>query len=449
MTRVFVFSLLMLCAAPLCADEPTAPLAAVELEDGDSLVFLGDSITHQCLYTQYVEDYLYTRFPGKRFRIHNAGVGGARAWDALQRFDDDVAKYQPKYVTILLGMNDGTYVPYREEIFQTYRTDMTELLDRLEAIGATAIPMTPTMFDSRAARASNRARPEESVLLYNSVLAYYGTWLREVALDRGLGFVDMWGPLNNITWEERKSDPDFTLIKDAVHPGASGQVVMATAVINDLGFPRQVSNIRIAKTPAGEWTAKATGGELSNLEETEQGLRFTWKANSLPWVVPEDAALGAKLTRLGHRLSREAVEIHGLAAGRYELVIDGEVVGTYSADALGRHIELQENALTPQHRQAAQVAAINQERNAGPVRGLRGEWSKFQQFARIRRSAEMDPSNASVQQQLKDAEARIEGMAERVAEHEAAAKALEDKIFEVNQPVERTYELRRVAAKAK
>jgi hypothetical protein len=32
-------------------------LPRMELKDGDSMVFLGDSITHQCLYPQYVEDF--------------------------------------------------------------------------------------------------------------------------------------------------------------------------------------------------------------------------------------------------------------------------------------------------------------------------------------------------------------------------------------------------------
>ena len=81
----------------------------IELKDGDTFVFLGDSITHQCLYTQYVEDYFYTRMPKVRIHFHNAGVGGDRAQNALDRFEDDVAAFKPKYVTILLGMNDGAY----------------------------------------------------------------------------------------------------------------------------------------------------------------------------------------------------------------------------------------------------------------------------------------------------------------------------------------------------
>ena len=88
-------------------EELAAPLAKLQLADGDTLVFLGDSITHQCLYTQYVEDYFYTRLPKARIRFHNSGVGGDRAIDALNRFDRDVAFYKPKYVTVLLGMNDG------------------------------------------------------------------------------------------------------------------------------------------------------------------------------------------------------------------------------------------------------------------------------------------------------------------------------------------------------
>ena len=44
----------------------------VVLKDGDTVVFLGDSITHQCLYTQYLEDFFYTRMPGVHIRFHNS-----------------------------------------------------------------------------------------------------------------------------------------------------------------------------------------------------------------------------------------------------------------------------------------------------------------------------------------------------------------------------------------
>ena len=125
-----LFALVPLIAATAHA-ETKAPLGKLDLADGDCLVFLGDSITHQRLYTQYVEDFLYTRFPKMRIKTHNAGVGGAKAWDALERLDRDVAAYKPKYVTVLLGMNDGRYQSYNEEIWQTYHDDMTTLVDRL------------------------------------------------------------------------------------------------------------------------------------------------------------------------------------------------------------------------------------------------------------------------------------------------------------------------------
>jgi lysophospholipase L1-like esterase len=425
------------------ADDLQAPLAALELEEGDCIVFLGDSITHQCLYTQYVEDYFYTRLPDVRLKLHNAGVGGAQAWDALARFDDDVASYEPKYVTILLGMNDGRYQPFNQEIFDRYQQDMTELLERLESIGATPIPMTPTMFDSRAAFARNPDRNRQSATLYNSVLAYYGTWLREVALESGYGFVDMWGPLNNITLRERKSEPGFTMIPDAVHPGTVGQVVMATAIVDNLGLPRQVSNIQLI-AGGREPRANARGGELTALDWGENRIEFQWQAESLPWVVPEEAQHGAELTRLGHRLSREALEIHGLAPGRYALSIDGTAVGTYSNVQLARHIELEQNSETPQYRQAMEVAMLNKQRNEGPVRSLRGEWSRFQGFARTRRDAEAQPDNAQLQERLAELTSQIEGMEERVAQHVAAAREIEDQIFEINRPPVRTYVIEHV-----
>ncbi|MCH9791411.1 MAG: SGNH/GDSL hydrolase family protein, partial [Planctomycetes bacterium] len=323
-----------------------APLAKLDLKSGDSIVFLGDSITHQCLYTQYVEDYFYTRFPEMRLKFHNSGVGGAKAWDALARFDRDVAAYKPKYVTVLLGMNDGQYQPFNDMIFETYYKDMKELISKIEAIGAQPILMTPTMFDARAARLTKRKRNPAAIELYNSVLAYYGTWLREVAAESGFGFVDMYSPLNNITLAARQKDPTFTIIKDAVHPDPPGQVVMAYALLSDMNVQRQVSRINISKNAKGNLAATAKGGTLSDLKQTDVGVSFTWLSKSLPWVVPAEAEQGAKLTKLGHRMSQESLSIHDLPAGRYELSIDGEPVGQYTNIALARHIELQSNAKT-------------------------------------------------------------------------------------------------------
>jgi len=443
--RTFLLaSSFFLVGATASAQNLAKPVPKITLEDGDSIVFLGDSITHQCLYTQYVEDYLYTRFPSKRFRIHNAGVGGARAWDALARFDADVAAYKPKYVTILLGMNDGSYQPFNQEVFDTYKQDMTLLLDKLDGIGAISIPMTPTMFDSRASVLGKRERDPQMLREYNSVLTYYGTWLRELATDEGRGFVDMWGPLNNITFEQRKKDAKFTLIKDAVHPDAPGQVVMATAIITDLGLPRQVSNIRISQGTDGKPVVTSSGGKATNVTATEDSVSFTWTANSLPWVVPAEAQPGAVLTKLGHKLSKESLEIHDLSPGKYELRIDDDVVGVYTNVQLARHIELQENEKTPQHQQAAQVAELNKQRNAGPVRSLRGQWSQFQRYARAKRTADADPKNETAIKELEKLTAQIQGMDERVSEFNAAANKMEDEIFKINQPVARKYVIRPV-----
>lgn len=422
---------------------PAAPLERVEVHDGDCIVFLGDSITHQRLYTQYVEDYFYTRFPRQRIRLHNAGVGGARAWDALARFDADVAAYRPKYVTILLGMNDGSYTPFDQAIFDTYRRDMTELLQRIEAIGATPILMTPTMHDARAARARNANRSPEAIALYNSVLAYYGAWLREEAVEHGYGFVDLWSRLNNITFDQRKRQPDFTLITDAIHPDAPGQVVMAAALVEDAGLPRQVSRITITVNGT-QARSDADGGTLSELAVTENGVAFTWQADCLPWILPEEAQRGVELARLGHRLGREALEVHGLPRGRYALTIDGEEVGRYAAAALERRIELQGNPKTPQAAQAMEIAMLNKQRNEGPIGALRGEWLKFQQFARVKRQSEAQPDNAELREQLAGLEQQIAGMDERVAQANEAAREIEDQIFARNQPVPRRYVLQRV-----
>jgi lysophospholipase L1-like esterase len=413
----------------------------VTLHDGDTFVFLGDSITHQCLYTQYVEDYYYTRYPDKRIYFHNAGVSGDRAIDTLRRLEDDVTSFHPKYVSILIGMNDGRYTNFEDEILNTYKKDMTTLLDRLAAAEATAIIMTPTMFDLRPALAGDDWDDAEEAkqIHYNATLSFFGMWGAQQAADRGIGFVNMFEPLNRITREARTSEPLFTLIGDAVHPEADGQLVMALALLSDIGAEPLVSSLHAVRD-GRRWTVHARNGSVSDIEDGS--LAFTFKASALPWVVPEDAAQGFALAEAGAKMSRETFRVSGLKPGRYELRIDDEAVGVYDWTDLGAGIDLQGNTKTPQYAQAMEVALLNRERNDEVVQALRDTWSRIKSIHyRKARGDDDDEDDEGDGESLEEREARHFGEISVLVKR---ARKLEDAIYEINQPVAHQYSLVRV-----
>jgi len=459
-TRVWMVGVVSICAVSLtglaigagskpAAVKPAAActafktlLPSMQLKDGDTLVFLGDSITHQCLYTQYVEDFYYSRFPKLRIHFHNAGVGGDRAADALARFDADVAAYKPKYVTLLLGMNDGCYRDFDKTTFDTYQKDMSTLLGRVAAIGATAIPMTPTMFDARAKQLRHQgAEPRDTY--YNSVLALYGAWLREVAQVRGLGFVDMYAPLNQQTLDGRKKDACFTLMKDGVHPDAPGQVVMATAILGDI-CPQSIVSAIVVQEKKGQLAATAAGGKISDFQADGDRVSFTFTAAALPWVLPADATPGYVLTHAGHHYSNESIAARGLKPGKYELKIDGQPVGTYLDSQLAFRVELEANEKTPQYQQALRVALLNKDRNDKAMHPLRDLWLKVKVGRRQieQATAKNDPQLAAKKQAFQKWLA--DEFQPAAAKLQAQLREYEDQIYQANQPAPRKYELIRV-----
>src|SRR6188474_3034742 len=62
-----------------------------QVRDGDRVVFLGDSITEQRLYTTYIEAYALTRHPNWKLSFRNVGWGGDTSW-LRQRAHPDEAK---------------------------------------------------------------------------------------------------------------------------------------------------------------------------------------------------------------------------------------------------------------------------------------------------------------------------------------------------------------------
>src|SRR4051794_38094684 len=98
---------LFLAAAPAAAKAADG----FYLHDGDRVVFYGDSITDQRLYTTFTETFVVTRFPTMDVTFVHSGWGGDRVTGGGggridRRLERDVFAYKPTVVTVMLGMND-------------------------------------------------------------------------------------------------------------------------------------------------------------------------------------------------------------------------------------------------------------------------------------------------------------------------------------------------------
>ena len=409
--------------------KPVAPPkpAGLGLKDGDRFIFIGDSITHQCLYTQFVENFFYTRYPQLRIHFRNAGVSGDRAADALDRFDDDIASFKPTVATVLLGMNDGSYKNFDMPTFQTYERDMLKLMDRLDAIKCRVILMSPTMFDHQAWDAMVQKNPEKAkgrdVTNYNAVLAFYGKWAQETAQKRGYQFVDMYGPLNTFTVEQRKADPQFTLIPDAIHPAADGQLVMAYALLRQVGEGGGIlgTGVRLVD---GQWKSSNPALVTDVAGEPGRTVSYMVKTKALPWAVIADAPIGAKLTRAGHTSSQESHIVVGLKSGRYDLVINGQKVGVFDERMFAVHAEIEDDPDSPTYQQAQRVFALNKKRNDEAIHPLRDLYG--QRKGRLRA--------ARTKNDMKEFEAWLPEFHAKEAELVKKAEEIENQIYKANQP---------------
>src|SRR6516165_12216788 len=89
-------------------------------KDGDRIVMMGDSITEQHLYSNYVEMWTVTRFPNWKLTFRNVGIGGDRSVGGNARFARDVLLYKPTAMTVDFGMNDGAYRAFGDDTFKPY-----------------------------------------------------------------------------------------------------------------------------------------------------------------------------------------------------------------------------------------------------------------------------------------------------------------------------------------
>ncbi|MGE3822515.1 MAG: SGNH/GDSL hydrolase family protein, partial [Isosphaeraceae bacterium] len=289
------------------------------LKDGETVLFLGDSITQAGRYVVDVEAFLLTRFPDRSFTIVNHGISSEtvsgtsepdhdpRRPDAHNRFTRDVTAWSPDVLVACFGMNDGNYFPFEADRFARYQAGVNRLLDRArdEARVKRVTLLTPPPFDPYRRRASDAEATtygyKFASIDYDQTLGRYSDWLLTLPRDRpGLLVVDVHSALNAHLAERRKRKVSYFLAGDAVHPNPTGHWLMAQALLLAWNAPAVVAEATVSASER-----KALSGEVRDVSaEEDEGLTFTWRS---PLPLPVDPACdpaSLALERVGERLNR-------------------------------------------------------------------------------------------------------------------------------------------------
>jgi lysophospholipase L1-like esterase len=280
------------------------------LKKNDRVVFLGDSITEQQLYTNYVETYLASRFPELKLTFFNAGWGGDTAPGGLARLQRDVLDLKPTFVTVCYGMNDAGYVFPNPEIEERFTTAYGKLLDRLKASGARVALLTPGFADVEAAPA------------FLKPVDYSRRGLRRLAevvlaqaRKRKLPVFDLHRLMTGVDRAARKKlGKKFTLAPDGFHPNPAGHLVMAYGLLKALGVPPRHEEARVSAVAGSGGTFK-----IEKVAEDAHGLSFDVSCRRTPFFVESEARPVMPFIDFQKEFNEGIVSFRGLKKSAYVL----------------------------------------------------------------------------------------------------------------------------------
>jgi lysophospholipase L1-like esterase len=352
------WALVSVLATPVWADGPFA------IKDGDRIVFYGDSITDQRLYTTFVETYIVTRFPSLDVSFVHSGWGGDRVTGGGggpidKRLARDVFAYKPTVVTVMLGMNDASYQPFKQQTFDVYAKGYQHLVESIKSqfpdVRLTLIQPSPYDDVTRKPNFGDG---------YNQVLLRYGEFVKELAHKDGATVADLNTSVVAALKKAMEIDPARAneLIRDRVHPGQGGQLLMAEALLKAWNAPAVVSTVEL--DTAADKVVKQDNTKVENLKANGT-VSWTQLDSALPMPITlrdPVIALAVKASDVEQALNQQTLKVSGLTAPKYELIIDGKDVVELTKDELASGVNLAERR-TPMFDQAVAVHELTRQHN--------------------------------------------------------------------------------------
>ncbi len=302
------------------------------LKKNDRIVFFGDSITEQHLYTNYVETYLATRYPELDLTFFNAGWGGDTAPGGLARLERDVMAMKPTVVTLCYGMNDGAYMPPSDDIRNRYVTGMRALVARLKEANVRVVLLTPGMVDESV-------NPGLKAVQYNqSGLRVLADEVLKLAATEQLPVCDIHRLMNEVDGKGKASDSRFCMIPDSVHPDPAGHLVMAFGLLQALGVPPRQQFVEVDAL-AGK-TSSSEGIVARAKRQRDGTVKLGLKLDRIPFFVEAAARKVLPFFDFQQTYNSLSIRASGLMASRVWIRMGNSSILSFQRDDLATGINL-------------------------------------------------------------------------------------------------------------
>lgn len=340
--------LLCLLAHPARAESNSED--AFFLKDGQTVLFVGDSITRAGLHVAYVDAFLFTRFPDRRITVLNRGISSETVAGTSEpnhpgprpnlhdRFTRVVPPLQPDVVVAMYGMNDGIYLSFNEPVFAKYRAGIDRLIRRVrQEASADIVLMTPPVYDVARRAATNPETfhswkyPADD---YDRTLAQFSAWL-VTKRSQGLVVADVHTTTADLLAQRRRDNPTFFFANDGIHPNPTGHWLIAQTLLLAWNAPAVCAEAAIDAT-----AMKVLAGTVDDLKRIDGEIRFTWTAH-LP--MPVDARWDRKSiehARTTQKLNRCRLTVVNAPAENYDLLADDVRIARVTRTDLAAGLDL-------------------------------------------------------------------------------------------------------------
>jgi lysophospholipase L1-like esterase len=290
---------------------------------------MGDSITAARTYGKIIENYTLLRFPDRKVRFLNAGIGGDTAAGGLKRLERDVFAHKATLLTVAFGVNDigwGTRADadHKKQYLDAIRGIVEECKKRRVRVYICSAAVTAEDPD-KAEHGFLQMMCDEGMAISRSLGG------GAIDVQRGMRAIQRKVKAANDRVAD-KTKRDTLHAADGIHLNDLGQLAMAFAILKGLGAPADVSSVTVDAN--GPMLVEAKGCTATGLTAKDGAVEFTRLDQGLPFNYGTFYGLNYRYVPVPDELNRYLLTVTGLPEGRYEVSADGRSAGTFTAAQL-------------------------------------------------------------------------------------------------------------------